>query len=389
MEFFRETKFDFLGVKTWFIGASILVMAAGVFSIMTRGFAYGIDFRGGADVVLKFREAPEVAGLRSALGEAGFSGLTIQSIGEPADNEVLIRLDPGGEEQAPGAEAERPDIASEILRALRTADEQQAAAGKLDLNVAGEAEIRTALEAGLGPGSESAADSAALAIRAARTEQGGLLSSMDQIKALEGISPEAAAWLSANAIMGRFAIRSVDYVGPAVGGELRAKARWAVLWSLVAMLIYIGFRFKGAAYGVSAIVTLAHDVLVTLGFLSFFQKEFDLTVLAAVLTIVGYSVNDTIVIFDRVRENLRLHRQTEIEKVFNNSINQCLSRTILTSLLVFMVLLSIWGFGGSRLEPFSFTLIVGVISGSYSTIYIASPMVIWWLRWTRRQEARA
>ncbi len=389
MEFFRETKFDFLGVKTWFIGASILVMAAGVFSIMTRGFAYGIDFRGGADVVLKFREAPDIAGLRSAMGKAGFSGLTIQSFGEPGENEVLIRLDPGGEEQVPGAKSERPDIATEILRALRTTDEQQAASGKLDLNVVGEAEIRTALEAGLGPGSEGAAASAAQAVKAARNEHAGLLSSMEQIKTLEGISPEASAWLSANAIMGRFAIRSIDYVGPAVGGELRAKARWAVLWSLVAMLIYIAFRFKAAAYGVSAIVTLAHDVLVTLGFLSFFHKEFDLTVLAAVLTIVGYSVNDTIVIFDRVRENLRLHRQVDIEKVFNDSLNQCLSRTILTSLLVFLVLLSIWAFGGSRLEPFAFTLLVGVISGSYSTIYIASPIVIWWTRWTRRQALRA
>ncbi len=388
MQFFRETKFDFLGLKAWFIGASILVIIAGIGSMTTRGFAYGIDFRGGADVELKFREAPDVAELRASLNERGFSGLTIQSIGRPEDNEVLIRLDPGGAESGSSEAPAQEDIAAEILAALRTAGEQQEAAGKLDLNAAGAAEIRAALEGGLGPGAAGAAE-AAEAITAARNAHDGLFNDVEQAASVPGLSPEAAGWLRANSIAGRFAIRSVDYVGPAVGGELRSKARWAVVWSLLAMLLYIGFRFKGAAYGVSAIVTLGHDVLVTLGFLSFFQKEFDLTVLAAVLTVVGYSVNDTIVIFDRVRDNLRLHRQMEIEQVFNSSINQCLSRTILTNGLVFMVLLSIWIFGGSRLEPFSFALLVGAVSGTYSTVYIASPIVIWWLRWSGRQAAKA
>jgi preprotein translocase subunit SecF len=313
--------------------------------------------------------------------------VTLQTIGDPADNEVLIRFDPGPEKEGAGEDAEKADLAADILRALRTADES--AGGKLDLNVAGEAEIRAAIVAALGSGAAADAERAGAAITRVRNERGGLLPDLAAIRSLPEISPAVGAWIDGSAMVGRFTIRSIDYVGPAVGKDLRTKAQWAVILSLVAMLVYIAFRFHAPAYGVSAVVTLGHDVLVTLGFLSFFQKEFDLTVLAAVLTIVGYSINDTIVIFDRVRDNLRLYRQSDIEKVFNDSINQCLSRTLLTNMLVFMVLLSIWFFGGSRLEPFSFALIVGSISGTYSTIYIAAPIVIWWMRRAERRTARA
>ena len=388
MEILRNPKFDFLGKKVWFISLSVLVVVAGIVSMATRGIAQGIDFRGGADVRLKFRETPRVEDLRAALGRAGFSGVTLQQIGAAADNEVLIRLDPKSGAAGGEANKEQEDIASEVLGALRSSEEVAAAAGKTDLNVAGETEIRAGLEAALGPGREAEASRAAEAITRARNEREGLLPDMSAVKSLPEATPAIASWLDSNAITGRFAVRSIDYVGPAVGSDLRSKARWAILLSLVAMLIYIAFRFNAASYGVAAIITLGHDVLVTLGFLSFFQKEFDLTVLAAVLTIVGYSLNDTIVIFDRVRDNLRIHRTTEIEKLFNDSINETLSRTLLTNLLVFMVLVSIWVFGGPRLEPFSFALIVGSISGTYSTIYVAAPVVIFWQRRIAKKALR-
>lgn len=379
MQILINPKFDFLGKKVWFIGLSVLVIAAGLASMSTRGIPLGIDFRGGADVNLKFREAPSLDQLRSALSAKGFSGVTLQAIGKPEDNEILIRLDPKAGSGEEGVR-ETEDIASDILSTLRTTEEASAAQGKVDLNVAGEAELRSDLVAALGETSLAEAEKAAAAITRFRNERGGLIPDISAVKSLPEVAPGVASWLDRSAVAGRFAIRSIDYVGPAVGSDLRSKARWAVILSLVAMLVYIAFRFNAAAYGVSAIITLGHDVLITLGFISFFQKEFDLTVLAAVLTIIGYSINDTIVIFDRVRDNLRLHRQADIEKVFNDSINQCLSRTLLTNLMVFMVLLSIWFFGGERLEPFSFALIVGSISGTYSTIYIAAPIVIWWMK---------
>ncbi len=383
MELFRNPNYDFLGKKAYCVAASSLLIVAAIVSMTTLGIPQGIDFRGGADVQLKFQQEPRVDVLRASLADAGFGTVTIQTIGKPGDNEVLIRLDPRtGEEEAP----EREDIASDILEALRTEEEKEALSGKVDLNVAGETEIRSALRDALGPGAGNEVERAAVAITRLRNENGGLIRDISAVKALPEMTEWLARWLDESAVVGRFTIRSIDYVGPAVGSELRGKARWAVLMSLAAMLVYIAFRFHATAYGVAAIVTLAHDVLVTLGFISFFQKEFDLHVLAAVLTIVGYSVNDTIVVFDRVRDNLRIHRQTDLQKLFNDSINQCLSRTILTSLLVFMVLLSIWIFGGSRLEPFAFALIIGTVSGTYSTIYIAAPTVI---LWNRLAEARA
>jgi preprotein translocase subunit SecF len=379
MELFRNPDFDFLGKKAYCIAASAVLVLAGIFSMTTLGIPLGIDFRGGADVQLKFRDAPDVGGLRAALGEAGFGSVTIQTIGAAGDNEVLIRLDPRSEgEEGEEGVREQEDIATDILSALRTDEDKAALQGRSDLNVVGENEIRQSLQEALGAGAGEEASRAAAAITAERNRLGGLLPGLDSVRSLPEVSAGAASWLDSSAVAGRFAIRSVDYVGPAVGSDLRSKARWAVIMSLAAMLVYIGFRFHATSYGVAAIVTLAHDVLITLGFISVFQKEFDLSVLAAVLTIVGYSVNDTIVVFDRVRDNLRLHRQTKLEKIFNDSINQCLSRTILTTLLVFIVLFSIWVFGGSRLEPFAFALLVGTVSGTYSTIYIAAPTVILW-----------
>jgi len=389
MEILKNPKFDFLGKKVYFISASIIVIVAGLVSWYTRGIPLGIDFRGGADVQLKFNARPPTDELRTSLESAGFGGLSIQRIGKEEDNEVLIRMDPGARSPGGAAVKEEEDLAADVLGAIRSKSEQSAASGKVDLNSAGEGEIRRSLEASLGGGHEEEAAQAAAAIKNVRSTSGGLITSMSQVKALPEVTAGVSSWIDQNAVLGRFAILSIDYVGPAVGSDLRTKARWAVLMSLIAMLIYIAFRFKAASYGVSAILTLAHDVLITLGFISFFQKEFDLTVLAAVLTIVGYSINDTIVIFDRVRDNLRLRRGGDIEKVFNDSINETLSRTILTNMLVFMVLLSIWLFGGSRLEPFSFALLIGSISGTYSTIYIAAPIVIFWTKRVDKKSARA
>jgi len=391
MEILTNPKFDFLGKKAYFITGSLLIVLASIVALAVRGIPLGIDFRGGADIQLKFRDTPPTAQIRAGLDAAGFGGVSLQTIGKATENEVLIQLDPharGATDQAP---REQEDLASDILRAVRSKEEQAAVQGKVDVNTAGANELKRSLLAALGPGAEEQADRAAHAIARARSEHGGLISDVATLKSLPEVTPPVASWLDSTAMAGRFAIVSIDYVGPAVGSDLRTKARWAVIMSLIVMLMYIAFRFKAWSYGVSAIVTLAYDVMVTLGFISFFQKEFDLTVLAAVLTIVGYSLNDTIVIFDRVRENLRLRRGTNIEKVFNDSINETLSRTILTSFLVWIVLLSIWVFGGSRLEPFAFALLIGSVSGMYSTIYISSPVVIWWIRTIseRRKPARA
>jgi preprotein translocase subunit SecF len=182
---------------------------------------------------------------------------------------------------------------------------------------------------------------------------------------------------------------SSEVVGPVVGAELRRKAVQLTVWGLIFQLVYIGFRFKGLKWGAAATVAVFHDVLVTLAFLAFFRYEITLNVIAALLTLVGYSVNDTIVIFDRARENLRQKRKDGLAKILNDSLNQTLSRTLISNGTTFLAVLGLFLFGGEVLRSFGFTMVVGILVGTYSTIYIASPLVIWWTEMAARRERAA
>lgn len=175
--------------------------------------------------------------------------------------------------------------------------------------------------------------------------------------------------------VGKFEVISQDLVGPVVGADLQRKGIYATLASLVGITIYIGLRFR-FAFAIGAIAATLHDVLVTIAFLFFFGYDLSLNVVAALLTITGYSVNDTIVIFDRVRENLRSKRRDSLDKVVNESVNQTLSRTIITAGTTFLAVLALYLFGGEVLEAFAFTMLVGIVSGTYSTVFIAAAIAI-------------
>lgn len=170
----------------------------------------------------------------------------------------------------------------------------------------------------------------------------------------------------------------VEYVGPVVGRYLKRQAVMAIFFSLAGIIAYVAFRFKSLVWGAAGVAALAHDVWVVLGFLSFFNREITLTVIAALLTLAGYSINDTIVIFDRIREKMRLHSKEALSEVINRSINETLSRTVITSLTLFAVVLALYIFGGAVLHDFSFALLVGVIVGTYSSIFVAAPIVYEW-----------
>ena len=178
---------------------------------------------------------------------------------------------------------------------------------------------------------------------------------------------------------------SSEIVGPIVGAELRRKAIQLTVLGLLFQLIYIGIRFGGPVWGGAATIAAFHDILITLGFLSFFQYEITLNVIAALLTLVGYSVNDTIVIFDRARENLRQRRKDPLSKTLNDSVNQTLSRTLISNGTTFLAVLGLYLFGGEVLRGFGFAMVVGIVAGTYSTVYIASPLVVWW----KAREAKA
>ena len=177
-----------------------------------------------------------------------------------------------------------------------------------------------------------------------------------------------------------FTIRNVQVVGPTVGKQLERQALLATLYSMAGMLVYLWFRFQ-LIYGVAAVVACFHDTLITVGAFALTNQEISLTVIAAILTLVGYSMNDTIVVFDRIRENLRLSRRESLPDVVNRSINQTLSRTVLTSGLTFLTVLSLFIFGGPVLNNFSFALVIGILIGTYSSIAIAAPMLVAWQEW--------
>ena len=208
--------------------------------------------------------------------------------------------------------------------------------------------------------------------------KGGVLNSLDELKA--AADPAVVASLSDGFFLSNFGVRNVEIVGPQVGAQLRKQALLATAYSLAGMLVYLAFRFEWI-YGVAAVVTVFHDTLITVGAFSLLNKEISLTVIAAILTLIGYSNNDTIVVFDRIRENLKLMRREKLSDIVNRSINQTLSRTILTAGLTFLTVLALYLFGGEVLKGFSFALVIGILIGTYSSIAIAAPILVAYQDW--------
>ena len=283
------THFDFLGKKRFALIISVILILMGIVSVIYhQGLNYGIDFKGGFQVRIKFEHIIDLNELRKRFDSLEMSSTSLQTIGESNEVKLVLPLD-------------NP----------------------------------------LGTGSE-------------------LTGNLNELLASDYPNLE---------------IRSVESVGPQVGDELKMSALYAILIALGLILIYITIRFHWK-FGISAILTLTHDVLVVVGFLSVFDKEFTLPVVAALLTVVGYSLNDTIVVFDRIRENMARFRKKALEDVINLSINEILSRTILTSGTTLFVVLALFFLGGSIIHDFAFGILVGILVGTYSSIYVASPLLL-------------
>jgi preprotein translocase subunit SecF len=375
VEFFRNTNIDFLGKKWYFLAFSLVFSVAGIFSMLFwHGIPYGVDFRGGTLVYVKFSHTPNDNALRAAMDRAGLHNAKIQRYDQPANNEVLIDLDvQETNEQA----LDRGK--TQIINTLET----NAPPGKQDLNNSSSLAIKNYLvdkdPMHLGSDADQKYTQQAQAIVDARDKgQGGVLSSFDQLKGT--VDPAAAASLPDGFFLSDFGVRNVEIVGPQVGAQLRRQALLATAYSLAGMLIYLGFRFEWI-YGVAAVVTVFHDTLITVGAFSLLDKDISLTVIAAILTLIGYSNNDTIVVFDRIRENIKLMRREKLSEVVNRSINQTLSRTILTAGLTFLTVLALYLFGGEVLRGFSLALVIGILIGTYSSIAIAAPILVAYQDW--------
>jgi preprotein translocase subunit SecF len=375
VEFFRNTNIDFLGKKWYFLAFSLVFSVAGLFSMLFwHGIPYGVDFRGGTLVYVKFSHTPDDNALRAAMDRAGLHNAKIQRYDVPSNNEVLIDLD-----VQETSEQALDNGKNKIISTLET----NVPAGKSDLNNSSSLAIKNYLmdkdPMHLGSDADQKYTQQAQAIVDARDKgQGGVLSSFDQLKAT--VDQAVVTSLPDGFFLSDFGVRNVEIVGPQVGAQLRKQALLATAYSLAGMLIYLGFRFEWI-YGVAAVVTVFHDTLITVGAFSLLNKDISLTVIAAILTLIGYSNNDTIVVFDRIRENIKLMRREKLSEIVNRSINQTLSRTILTAGLTFLTVLALYLFGGEVLRGFSLALVIGILIGTYSSIAIAAPILVAYQDW--------
>ena len=289
MELFSQNKiYDFMGKRKIFISISIILIVLSLFSIFTKGFNWGIDFKGGIEVEVRFDKPVKISEVRKYVSKE-FKEAAITTFG--SDREILIRLNV----DKVSSDVQK-DIGAEIKKLLKP--------------------------------------------------------------------------------LGNVEIRRVDIVGAKVGNELRDKGIKALIFAIIGILIYVAIRFEWR-FAVASVLALFHDTIIALGAVSFFHVEVNLDVLAAILTLMGYSLNDTIVVFDRIREQIIKSKIRDLALLINDAVSKTLSRTVLTSLTTFFVVLTLFLFGGEIIRPFSFTLLVGIIVGTYSSIFIASPLLIW------------
>jgi len=294
MELFKNTDFDFLAKKWWFILPSLLLILTGLASVVARGgLLYSIDFKGGAEMEVRWPETPPIDRIRAVI-TSDLKGVSVVAAHDlTGSNEVLISTElPTGKDLA-------------VLR-----------------------------------------------------------QTIDQ---------------ALSTITTRYSVRNFEVIGPQIGADLRRQALMATAGASGGMLLYLSHRFR-LSYGVAAALAMAHDVLITIGVFSLLHQEISLTVVAALLTLIGYSMNDTIVVFDRVREDRRIYGREPLAKTINRSINETLSRTLLTSGLTLLTALSLLLFGGPVLHGFSLVLVIGIVVGTLSSIFIASPILLFWER---------
>ncbi len=392
MELFHNPRIDWLGKKWYFLGFSLIFSVSGLLSIFFwHGLPLDVDFRGGTVVRVKFAQPPDADRIRAAIDKAGLRDARIQQPYGPAvNNEVLVTLSRSATNESAIDQGRAAIVGTLSQNYSPSAAQNQ---GKLDLDNASGTALTSWLEQqdpehlGNSPDAETRYQDQANAVTHYRdADHSGIIDSIGDLRGV--VNPAVLTALQQGAYLSGFSVRSVEIVGAQVGKQLQHQAELATLYSLGGMLVYLWFRFE-LIYGVAAVVACFHDTIITVGAFSLSNQEISLTVIAAILTLIGYSMNDTIVVFDRIRENLRLSRREPLADLVNRSINQTLSRTVLTSGLTFLTVLSLFLFGGEVLRGFSFALVVGILIGTYSSIAVAAPMLVAYQDWRARRGRTA
>ena len=373
MELFKPTNINFLGKSKLALGLSVAMIIISIASLVMKGGPkYGLDFRGGTLIYVKFAPKPSIDELRQALSAKLQDEVTVQETQGTGEFIIGTAL----------ADEKSLDLARQTV--TQTLQEKYANLGaKLDLNNATQAALEDRLRTGLTAVgvnlSEQDQKELATRILAYRDhDRGGLIGNLDELAKVPGVDQKILSALKAECGLGTFNVRSAQMVGPRAGAQLRRQALLATVGALGGMLVYVAFRFQLIS-GAAAVIATIHDVLITLGLFSLTGREINLNIIAALLTLIGYSMNDKIVVFDRVRENQQAKRRGwAFVDLVNHSINQTLSRTVLTAGPTLLACLALYFLGGEVLNGIAFALFTGIIAGTYSSIFLASSLLVMW-----------
>lgn len=367
-----RTNFDFIGKRRVAIYVSTVVNLAILIGILLFGFNLGVDFAGGTLIELKFAAPTTAEQVREGAVKGGLKEPQVQGIGAAAENSFILRM--GGVTQL----TEDSEKAAEA--ALRGAGEVVSLTKDLDnglINVRYKAKVDAAAL-------KSAVEASGTGVKEVR-ELGETSGVFDYQVVSAGMSDKVQLALKAGMAGAQFEVRRVDYVGPQVGKQLRNKGIMALLYAMLAILLYVAFRFD-LKFGPGALLSMLHDVVMVAGYFLVTRREFNLTSIAVLLTIIGYSINDTIVIYDRIREEMVKYKGKPLSEIINIAVNDTLSRTLLTSGVTALSLVGLLVFSVGEIFDFAAAMLVGIAVGTYSSVYIASPLVLWL---DEREAARA
>jgi len=372
----KKTNIDFIGKRKYAVFISSIINLSILVGIAVVGFNLGVDFAGGTVVELKFNHSIDAPTVRKRAVDGGLHDVSVQNIGADDENAFLVRM--GGVTQLNEENAEKAKVAINGLGNVRNvyADMANGIINFRSATPLQGATIKQTVE-GSGTGVQE--------VRELGEAQGG---GFDYQVVASGMADKVFAAMGKGQAQPDFEQRRVDYVGPQVGKQLRNRGIAALLYAMVAILIYIAFRFD-FKFGPGALVAMLHDVVMVSGFYLLSRREFNLTSIAALLTIIGYSVNDTIVIYDRIREDMGKFKGKPFAEVINIAINDTLGRTILTSITTALSLVGLLIFGVGEIWDFAMAMLIGIFVGVYSTVYIASPLTIWLDERAAAKEARA
>jgi preprotein translocase SecF subunit len=376
MRIFHNLNVDFLGKRKFFYIFSLALFLIGLLSVVFKGLSFGIDFKGGSEIVLQFEKQIDIAEIRKDIENIGLGNVEVRTFG--GETGALIRTEL---QQLP--ESVYPDVVKGIEDEIKN----------IIPNVAFNVVEKTATSITY---SFSNSDTTNLVVEKLFEAgfQSGKVSEEPGNRQID-VSVGIADWIKENLREkvkdNSFKVIKEDRVGPKIGDELKRDAVIAVFLSLVVILIYLGFRFK-FVFAIGAVAALFHDVLITLGLYSALygvipglNLDIDLSIVAAFLTLVGYSINDTVIVFDRVRENMKIHKSLPLLEVINKSINQTMSRTIITAFTTLITVFILMLLGGDVLRAFAFTLFFGIIIGTYSSIFVASAFVLEYAERTKKK----